>query len=403
MPDCLCADALMTHVRALAQGIGPRPPGHPADAQARGYVRRVLADAGLQDVHELPFWAWNTWGYSLGAPVALSLLGNVIGMLGRPGKLVGGTASLASAYQLFRVVGAHRQPFAFVFPKRQTANVVARIPPSGERWRRVVLVGHVDTNKHRPTFGPTLKHLLLAAVTGGIGLAAVNGLAQLGQAAGAGRGARRAQQWSLLSLASVLALLLYDERGGYVDGANDNASAVACLLGLGIHFGQQPLQHTEVWLAFTGAEEVGCVGMHKLLDVYGDELTDAWFIDFEMVGTDEVAYVTRHSSASYLTGYAPDDESLALARETQRRYPELGVGARDMVIVEEIGTLRGRGYRGICLVGVGKDGWLENWHRYADCVDNVRPAGLERAARFALAMMEALDAGPASDARWADG
>jgi hypothetical protein len=143
--------------------------------------------------------------------------------------------------------------------------------------------------------------------------------------------------------------------------------------------------------------------MHKLLDVYGDELTDAWFIDFEMVGTDEVAYVTRHSSASYLTGYAPDDESLALARETQRRYPELGVGARDMVIVEEIGTLRGRGYRGICLVGVGKDGWLENWHRYADCVDNVRPAGLERAARFALAMMEALDAGPASDARWADG
>jgi hypothetical protein len=62
-----------------------------------------------------------------------------------------------------------------------------------------------------------------------------------------------------------------------------------------------------------------------------------------------------------------------------------------MVIVEEVGTLRGRGFRGICLVGVGPDGWLANWHLYSDTVDNIVPEGVERAAHFALAMLETLD------------
>jgi hypothetical protein len=389
--DHLAADSLMSHVRALAQDIGPRPTGHLREAQARAYIRRALVDAGLTDLQEIPFATWDTWGYSLCVPLGLVVLGNVLGLCGRLGNLVGGTVSLAGGYQVLRAAGGRRQPLAFLFPKRQTANLVARIPPVGETWHRVVLVGHVDTNKHRPTFSPALKRLLVGAVTGGVGLTVANGLAQLGQAVGLGAGARRVQRWSLPPLALALALLLYDETGGYIDGANDNASAVACLLGLGAHLAQQPLQHTEVWLAFTAAEEAGCVGMHRLLDARGDVLADAWFIDFEMVGTDEVAYVTRHSSMSHMTGYAPDEASLALAQETERLHPALGVRPRDMVIVEEVGTLRGRGYRGICLAGVGEDGWLANWHRYSDCVENIRPAGVERAARFALAMMETLD------------
>jgi hypothetical protein len=188
-----------------------------------------------------------------------------------------------------------------------------------------------------------------------------------------------------------LLLSLLEETGGFIDGASDNASAVACLLGLGMQLQEHPLEHTEVWLAFTGAEEVGCVGMHSLLDTYGPDLQDAWFLDFEMVGVSDIAYVTRHRSASYLTAYAPDAESLALAEETASSHPDSQVTGRPMVMVEEVGCLRGRGFRGLCLVGVGKDGWLANWHRYSDNLDNIEPEGLERAARFAWAMMQTLD------------
>jgi hypothetical protein len=339
----------------------------------------------------MPFATWDTWGYSFCVPTALLLAGNVLGLAGRAGKLLGGLTALAGGYQLWQLARLQRQPLAPLFPKRRSANLIARIPPLEKQKRRVVLVGHTDTNKQRAGFSAKLKRGLIPTMTMGLGVAAVNGLAQLAQAAGANGRARRVQRASLTAAVLTLVGLLADETGGYIDGANDNATAVACLLGLGSHLRQHPLRHTEVWLAFTGAEEVGCVGMQKLLDVHGDCLADAWFIDFEMVGTENVAYVTKHSGGSYLTAYTPDAESLSLAQETSRRHPELDVGGQEMVIFDEVGTLRGRGHRGICLVGVGEDGWLANWHRYDDNADNIKPSGIERAARFALAMMETLD------------
>jgi hypothetical protein len=392
MTDFLSSEALMTHVRALAQDIGPRPAGHPEEARAREYIRRVLADVGLYDIEGMPFPTWDTWGYTLLGPPLLALAGNALRRGGRPGKLTGGLAALLGAYSLWQGAGAHRQPLSFLFPKRQTANLIARIPPTGERRHTVVLIGHTDTNKHRPTFSPATKRFLLASTTLGMVTLLVNGSAQLAQAAGAGKKAEVTRRASALGLISLLPVILYDEKDGYIDGANDNATAVACLLGLGGQLKQNPLRHTEVWLAFTAAEEVGCLGMHELLDVYGHQLADAWFIDFEMVGAEEIIYVTRHSGLSYLNAYTPDEESLALAGETSQQHPELGVYGRPVVITEEVGSLRGRGYRGLCLAGVGPDGWLANWHQYSDNVHHIEPAGMERAARFALAMMQMLDA-----------
>jgi hypothetical protein len=215
----------------------------------------------------------------------------------------------------------------------------------------------------------------------------VNGLAQLF----GWQGLRRLTAWALTL---VVPGLILDELGEFVDGANDNASAVACLLGLGAHLNQNRLQNTEVWLAFTGAEGTLCVGMHALLDKHRVELANAWFIDLEMVGAGRLAYVTEHSSMNDFGVYRPDAESLAWAGETARQHPELGIVGVPMTIVEEIGTLRGRGFRGICLVGVGEDGWLVNWHQHSDTAANINPAALEKAATFTLAMLQNLDERP---------
>ena len=57
MIDTLSAHSLLTHVSALARDIGPRPAGHPAEAQAREYIRRTLIEAGFDagEIEELPF------------------------------------------------------------------------------------------------------------------------------------------------------------------------------------------------------------------------------------------------------------------------------------------------------------------------------------------------------------
>lgn len=391
MHDPLSADELMAHVRRLSDEIGPRPAGHPQEEAARQVIRQALQAAGLPEPEEQPLRAWDSWGYNLATPPLLALAANLFGgLLGRSGHLLGGALTLFSLSELLKGTRTAPQWLERFYPKRPTANLIVRLPPQGEVRRRVVLVGHTDTNKARPTFAPQRKRWLRATTSAGIGLLALNGAAQIGRALGSKKIAPLAHWLSLGALVAMLPILIQDERGSYIDGANDNASAVACLLGLGEALHAQPLQHTEVWLAFTAAEEIGCLGMRHLLQTYGDQLKTAQFIDFEMVGCQKIAYVTRHQSLSF-ESYTPDAQSLALAKAVSRKHPHLKVRGRSIVITEEVSILRQGGYRAICLVGVGPDGWLENWHQATDDSAHLHPAGLERAARFAQAMLHEVD------------
>jgi hypothetical protein len=382
MTDALSGLSLIQHVRALADIIGGRPAGKRSEDQARQYVRHALKDAGIDlPIEEIRFKAPDTWGYGAILPLVIATGSN---LLGKPLRLFGGLASLYSAFSLYQITSARKQLLDNFAPSGESANLVVRIPAQGKPKHKVVLIAHLDTNKHRLSFAPQLKTVLRSFSTLGISLSILNGFAQL-------LGLNALRRISAWGLALMLPTLLLDEAGDFVDGANDNASAVACLLGLGAHLNQNRLQNIEVWLAFTGAEEVGCLGMHALLDKYRVELSNAWFIDLEMVGAGKIAYVTEHSSLSHFGTYEPDPESLQLAAETARRNPDLGVVGVPMNMIEEVGTLRARGFRGICLVGVGEDGWLVNWHQNTDVSANIDPASMEKAVRFTMAMLQTLD------------
>lgn len=391
MTDTFLSDALMLHVRKLAEEIGPRPAGHPAEMRARQYIRQVLSTLGYDEVETLPFPTPDTWGYAFGNPLALTLASNFLGARGRFGRLLGGAIALASAYTLWRSTCIDKQPLAVFSPRRQSATLIARVPPTEESRCTLVLLAHTDSNKHRPLFTPQLKKYLLGLATAAIASMASNGVAQIAEGVSNSPGARKFRKASLWAVAAGLLIALYDETGPYIPGASDNASAVACVLGLAEQLQQQPLKHTEVWLAFTGAEEPGCLGAHALLDAYGDRLRNAWFVDLDMVGAEDVVYVTQHTGFSLLSKYRPDAESLTWAENTAHRHPEIGVRGGAMVIGEEVGALRARGYRGVCLSSIGPDGWLENWHQTSDNVENLIPASLEKAARFAWAMIQHLD------------
>lgn len=378
--DYLSAAHLMRHVRALAETIGPRPPGSRAEMQARQYVRHALADAGItEDIEEQSFTTPDTLGYAALIPLSLSILGNLL-----PFRKLGGLVTLFNTWAAFQLFSGRRQPYTFLTPSSPSANLIVRIPPKGKVQRKVVLIGHLDTNKHRTISSPAVKRGLVPLATSALVIAVLNGIAQL-------FGFKRLRTLTTLSMIGSLGALLLDESGDFVAGANDNASAVACLLGIGGQLQQNPLENTEVWLAFTGSEETVCLGMQELLDTYREELADAYFVDLEMVGAGDIAYVTHHSSMTYLSAYQPDPESLAWAQATAAANPDLNVTGTPMTILEEVATLRSRGFRGLCIVGVGEDGWLVNWHQYADNASNIEPQNLEKAARFTWAMLQNLD------------
>ena len=90
--------------------------------------------------------------------------------------------------------------------------------------------------------------------------------------------------------------------GRYSPGANDNAASVGTVLGLAERLAGQPLQNTEVWLAFTGCEETNAGGTLALIEEHGSELKEALFVDFEMVGIgDRISYVREEGNISRLT------------------------------------------------------------------------------------------------------
>lgn len=392
MTHRLDADALMAHVHALADGIGPRPPGSPAEAQARAYIRAQLAQLGYTQVEELPFTTVAEPIYTFFTPLLLSITGAALGEVGgRAGKLAGAAAALSGAASYWWWTAGGRHALNPLAPQHPSATLVLRIPPAGPVTRQAVLLGHTDTQRAYPIFRPAFKQQLRAIYSQALVLMGVTALTLLARAAGL----RLAAPLSWAS-AAMQASFLYRAHPGmpfpYVAGANDNSTAVACLLGIAAALRDAPLRETEVWLAFTGAEEAGLIGVHALLDAHGDALRAAQFIDFEMVGSAEVAYLTRHSGLTYFNAYGPDPRSLALAQRTAAAHPELRVSDRELVIYEEVAALRQRGFAALCIAGVGPDGWLENWHLPSDVSENITPDGVERAARFGLALLRTLDA-----------
>lgn len=377
--DALTGEALFKHVQVLADDIGPRPAGHPQEEQARHYVRGQLERIGITDVETIPFDTIDTWGYGLISSVGVGLIGNLIG-----NRIIGGGLALLGLREHFATLTAQDNLLNPLFPKRKGGTVIAKIAPKGDVKHKIVLIGHVDSNKHRKSFVPQGKKLLLPASTAMTAGLSINLWALL-----TGKQSLRRVAGGLLGFA--LWRLIQDERDDYIDGANDNASAVACVLGLGEYFAQHPLAHTEIWLAFTGSEEVGLKGLHALLDRYEDDLRDAWWIDFEMVGAGDIGYVTRHSSLNYLTAYHPHEEMVAIAQKVAEKHPEWGIKGTPMTILEETLPLRQKGMRAMCVVGIGEDGWLVNWHQHDDHSDNIRPESLQKAAHFVLAMCQEID------------
>ncbi len=391
IPPSLRAESLMEHMRALCQEIGPRPATSTRERQAAEYVIQALTNLGLDNIQAQTFKSQSSMGHVVLPTALAATLGMPLaGAGGRWAKLAGGLLLLGSAHTLKNSMRTRPPFFQALIARGDSQNVIVSIPPGGSVERRVFLVAHLDSQKQRFTFPPSRSELLKPFGTSAIVLTALGGISLLADAL---FGRKKLAWWQKL-IGAILSMdllsVLYDETQPYIEGANDNATAVSVLLGIAQALRASPLQHTEVTLLFTGCEEVGCVGMENYLQHQAPLQENALWIDLEMVGTGDLCYVTRHG-VSYLTEYAPAPEMVALAQQTARRHPELGVTGKDMLIIEEVSNLRHWGQRAVCIAGYDAGGWLPNWHRLSDNLENIEPDTLSRAARYTWALLQEID------------
>lgn len=380
---------MLSDVQTLAAEIGPRGTGTPGEAAAAAHVAKRLEASGVP-VERL---ACRAVAFQNAFPLAIdavALLSVGIYPLGGIARWMAAFLGLAAAPLLIYTLLYSTSPLSFLLPRVRSQSIVARLAARGRVTRRVVTLAHLDTNRVRLAWQSGMRRFL-APLT----LLTLVMLASLGVLYLIGALLRDpAWVWPLSWVPAAYVLgtvvtLVSEERGPFTCGANDNAASVAVGLALAERLKAEPLERTEVWLAFTGGEETDHAGLRALLRAHASELRLADFIGLEGLGGGQIVYLVQQG---LLFHYAPDPGLLSLADEVAARRPELGVGPAEMTMTDEVGTLRRARYRAIGLAGRDPaSGALPHWHRLDDTVDTVEPMALQTALAFVWEMLQALD------------
>ncbi len=225
----------MTHLRVLADDIGPRLATSDAEAHAADYIEAVFASRGL-DVERQEFdsprtYSWAFVLYHLVTIIAAAASGYRI--------LVWPAFALAAldAWLMWMDLDT-RWGLTSIMPKGTSQNIVARHAPRarrGERTRKVVVVAHYDSARSSLAFAPSMVKNF--SLTFGL-MKACTLLVPAFILAGALLPSYATWIWyATLVIAAylVIPLMIGVHRelfGRATHGANDNASGVAAMLGV---------------------------------------------------------------------------------------------------------------------------------------------------------------------------
>lgn len=376
----------MEHIRYLVDTIGYRPPTSEGERWASKYIQGVFAQLGLENQVE-PFSSYRTFSYPYMILFALSILGSLLAGGGH-GFLGFVLAGLAAAG--FYLENTCRAVVSKILPHEPSQNVVARIPAKAEPRRRVVVCAHYDTSRTGLSFHPRfVKGFRRSSVFTILSILGMPFFILLG-----------GLFWSsLFSLLRVLAtvwlavgffLLLHREvYGKNVYGANDNASGTGVLLAVAEDLAREPLESTEVWIAATGCEEAGMVGMINFLDRHEVELREALIVNLDNLGAGKLKYVTGEGM---IRAWPSDPELLMLSAEVCRENPDLVLGPHEYrTLPTDAYAALVKGFRAMSVMAFDDEGVLPNWHWETDLIENLEEKNLTEAQRFVLLLLKKID------------
>ncbi|MEJ2211967.1 MAG: M28 family peptidase, partial [Anaerolineae bacterium] len=157
---------------------------------------------------------------------------------------------------------------------------------------------------------------------------------------------------------------------------------------------EHPLQHTEVWLALTGCEEVGARGMAAFLDAHAEELgQEAVYLILDQVGAGRQGYLT----ADGLVRKRPTHpRALALARRARAALEGVEVAERVGIAYTDALAATRRGLVALTVVALPlRDEEAEtHWHQMSDTVEHLDRESLADVCAFARQLLQEIDAGP---------
>jgi hypothetical protein len=358
-------------------------------------IAEWMRGLGMRDVALEPTPSAPRAGFVLALHSGLALLGVWYG------GLLGAAIAVAALWS-FRSDLRHRRPrLARLLSAPDSVNVIGRIGAAAPA-RRVVLSAHIDSAQAGLLFSRLLADRF-AAVAGGrargdapppgpLVLPEALMIAGAVLAVGAWMGAHGLAFATLrgvvaFGLALACGLTLQWALSPPTPGANDNASAVAAMLTCAERLAAELPADVELWVVGTGAEEVGCCGMHGFVARHAEWPTDATlFVNFECVGGGALHYI-RSEGLLAKTHVPPQ------LNEQARRIAASGafgqVTPTDLLAATDGHVPAARGYPTLSLISLEANGVPRNYHRVEDTVDAIDTAMVVRAADFGAAVAAA--------------
>ncbi len=375
-------EELLQTVRTLAV---PRGSATPEEREAGEYVARLMRESGLEVEFET-FRAPRTFSWTYFLLYLIPALATALAMR----HAWGGVLVAAAGLVMFWLELNFREVLGRLLPRGPSANVLARLHPTGTAARRVVFLAHLDSSKAALNFSPGMVGSFRLSF---LIMAGSYFLSSLLLAAHALTGARLA--WWLAALPAGYLLvscgfLLHREAWNRLTpGANDNASGVAVLVALAKAMARERPRNLETWFVATGAEESGTWGVADLLARHRRELQEALFVNIDNVGAGRVHYMTAEGM---LPAYRAARELVDACDAVAARRPDLGVGKSTYRLMPTDATrVLAWGYRAVSLLATDSRGRLPNWHWPTDTWENVSPDTLQTCYEFAFELAHELD------------
>jgi hypothetical protein len=374
----------LPEIEALVAHEG-RAPGSDAERRAAKHLEARLRDMGrdavLEPIEVRPSFTLTHLLHALAAVV-----GSVLSV---SSPLPATALLLVVAASAFGDLNGGFQLARRLTPRRASQNVVSR--EDGGRAGALVLVAHYDAGRAGAVFGWRIADRAFEAFFWSIVVVLACSALRL---AGLDATLLTAVQFvATVALIVSVPVLADIALSGIVPGANDNASGVATVLRLAERYGGD-LDHFDVWVLLTGAEEGMELGMRAWLRAHRRRLPRGRtaFVCVDQVGAGTIRYARREG---YVVPSAHNQELVELCdqiaeedADDERRY-----GARPYTARRATDAYAARvaGFPAVSVSCLGARDVAPHHHRASDTVENLDPDALERAFRFCSELIELID------------
>jgi hypothetical protein len=369
-------DHIVVDIHEICTTLGPRPALSQEEANTAQWVKSRLHGLGIE-VIEQPFYSSGRLIERLGPVGLLTGIGLLAGLGQRRWRhILGMVITAAAAWGARQAQSGQMAFWETIQPQRRAFNIIGRIPPQGPLQNRVVLIAHLDTDLERLSSYAHWRDMLPSPAWG------LQRLAPFGAALTFEARWRWLRKLLVGAALAQTALLIADEMGAYVPGANDNASGVALLLALTETLRQSPLQGTEVVIVFTSCDTLQGRGSAELAAQFGDQWHEANWIVVDSIGAGELCWIPG----------IPDTGIVQTMQRVAAAYPAWGIMARLLTVPDPTTPFTTCQLQAAAIMGYERTASVPvNWRQATDTVEHIAPDTLRKARQFLQAVLKEID------------